>query len=333
MNQNIIQSLMLLKENEKKFKGIEQGFFFLDYFLDQCEKLEKKNNFENNNTTCIIDYRNLNRMYFDSEMIQLYYNNFYVEFLYEFYFRNYFYYEKFRSCLKFFFHDLKLDEEKEIIYIKMILRNFFGCFYTQSENKIELTFLVNSFKLKLSQVFSEELSKDLSENLINVFFEEKLIKKNDQDNSFSLVDVYFFSHLKFMSLSVVKIYPIDSPNIKYSCSYGLVNLTTVISKFLLTKNIFVSNFFKKEFLPYLDSNFFDFYVNNDYFNLDPYQFIDKINTLDDDSKYIFFVSFVDKLIINSYCFHTIINSCFENYYNYNIPNILYDKSPNLRLNF
>jgi hypothetical protein len=144
-------------------------------------------------------------------------------------------------------------------------------------------------------------------------------------NNLRLLDDCLLLDLFYCSLLPLKVIDDDS-SINYSCYYCSATLVFVIVKFTKTRKseyFFESITSVNKDLKRKVSIFFD-----DYYDLD----FNKFGNLKNNHNFYTCLKliYIDKIILNDYFFHSVIISCFKNYYYCNQrPNILYDKSGDL----
>lgn len=326
---NIIEeNLILLKQKENNFFGIKKGFEFLDLFLDQCNNLE-----QNNENGCVIvfDYRTKKKKSFEKKKLQSMYSNLYSDFLLENYFLNFLSYSNFRKCIFQILRNFEFnDDKKEFEFMKIFAWNLMHCIYLLQDNKFSKDFILLKFSERFHFMLNKEDSIQLGELIISVFLANEILSVCDDSNDLKLSDDYFFFHLKFMSFNVVKIYPDNFYDISYNCIYGFNNLINVIVNFFNLRNTAtIEKLVSKTELK--TEKDFILYCCNNYIDLDIYA--QELKSFDKESKSLNMKIALDRIIINSHCFHTIAALCFEKHYFNDKSNILLDKTPNFKLNF
>lgn len=310
-----------------KILNTEKSFVFLDHLIISLRKIKKEE--KTLDLIPIIDYNNNEVFYVNPQEAQSVLDDCYQTYYYNFFVA------KYDSCKKIIeLISIKIPDEYDIdknflslVYFKLIILSLrYSVRLISNSFGYENFFLImkknfkNMFKIEDSSI--DETVLEVIEGLINDNF---LSEKN---NELFLVDDYIRLDLIGLSLLPVKIDNTEG-SLKYSCYYGLSSLYNVSYNYLSTTNI---EEYKKYLLNKYSNNIEKFFLleNNleDYENLEFSKFY-MFN--DDNYDYIMLCKiYVDKLILNEYHFHTIINCCFKEYcYSSNRNNILYGRSYDL----
>lgn len=328
MNKEYIQILDL----KNRFIGANRGFEFLDSFLNNLKIINQQNK-QGKNLIKIYDYRQNSTfdLRIDHEVLYNLLQNYYIEFLFEKKFINYSWYKDFRKNIYLIFSK---DFSKSDVFCDVIIKIFLQAFifFGNFNNIIDLNsfkeFIVDSF-VNLTNDFVE--SNNYTEFIIKNLIYNNLLSINENEKSISIQDKFIYNDFWVTSLNVAPFFVRNEYDLIFSCKYGFETLLPVIdhylSSFIYTdfyvqsKELFSMNTEYKECFPFLMN-----YDDDDIF---------KIPFLEKPYDQLFDSFFLKKLILNEYCFHVIIMSCFQNYiFSRKVKNILMDKAdPRLNLRF
>lgn len=315
----------ILKNNDtlinlrKKIKGIDLGFEFIDLInknenINELQLLSQSINNRDFYIHNIIKNEKL-KLNLDVNLFQHQLQFFYRDFIEDHFFMNFCWYIKFSNnisnTLKYEFN---YDSEKSI---KFIIRMISNCFVIFSKNNNEYNFeIIQNYlqkvfnKLGLEYNFSLEFIKKILKNL--EIYELIYIKKNiygKEENIFlsdPYMDILFFVNSMFIST-------IYEDGVKYNPIFGLYKLPQVIDFYIANLENNINNFFinkeefeLKMFVPKLENgtfyDFSDLKSRNTVMEFAP----EGVKVLD-------LLFYFNNALLNEYCFHSIINSCFDFY--------------------
>ena len=313
-------------KSKENFLGLKEGFKFLDLSLNLLTQLKNKNK-ENN--LIIYDYRNDSKFEINVNFLELYkfLQNLYIDFLIKEKFQKYKWYDSFCNNIYVLFAENRFKPDAiSDLFIKIFTKAFI--YLSNSNNKILVSSLKSFVMIDLVSLTSDDVqsSKYFDRILLFLIQNNTIIISGDY---FSINDRFIYYDFIVSSLNLPYFFSKDSFDLKYSCSHGIKNLLNVIEFYLL--DLFNEASFSKvqELFSYNleHKEYFSFLMNYEDSN------ISKIGTLETPFDELFIYFFFKKLILNEYCFNSIIISCFDFYvFNPKIKNILMDKS-DFRFNF
>ncbi|RYX79592.1 hypothetical protein EON71_00810 [bacterium] len=315
-----------------EFEGLNRGEKFFEFFSEELNNLKlKKKNYNTAKSLLVFD-KKINEFVCINVIPEVFQNelqNLYKRFVRKYFLMNYDWYDKFlRSISNTLELKFKLDKNN-ISHVEMI--DYF-------HDSLTTSFLLN-FNMKNIYEF-EKLSRSLVEMFNHLGFDsiqcielkdqfldglikDKLIvidKKNffNRNIIFSLSDPCLSVVFGVTSMFLPNVFAMNEHSIKYNSRFQLNNLEFSLKNFKCfienfdTFNIYRSLILQKhsKLLNRLD----------DYSDVNSFDF----NGIDYHDKQAITIMYFIKLVVNEFCFQTLIMSCFESYYyTMNIKNILF----------